>query len=699
MSDVIIRPIRNIALASSPGAGKTSLCEALAYTAGAIPSMGSVLKGNTVSDFEPEEIHRHHSVCASVFHFEWKGTQFNIIDTPGSLDFSAEVNSVLKAVDAVVFVLGAVSGVRVELERVCERAKELELPCLLFVNELDKERTDFEAALDDCAKSLGLKCLPIAFPLGRETELSGTVDLIQRAALLPVPNSHKVQSGEVPSDAVGRGEELRKLLVENVAETNDQLVEKYLAEGDLAIEEIIDGLTLGTLERKFVPVLCGSAVNNIGPSLLLDAMLQYLPSPSDREKTHPIVGKDPRTGEEIQRHVGPGDPFSAQVFKTTIDPFMGRMTYVRVLSGSLQADSGFFNSTRNIKEKGGHIFLPLGKKYSQIDKVSAGDIAAIGKLKDTQTGDTICDDKRPIHFSPFQITRPVMSFALEPKSKSDIDKVSLGLHKLVEEDPSLEFLRNDETKEMLLSGVGQSHIDVTLEKLRRKYGVDVNLNTPKVPYKETIHRMAQAQGKYKKQTGGHGQYGDCWLQLDPLPRGAGFEFKNKIVGGVIPRNFVPAVEKGVVEAMHHGNIAGFPIVDIRVTVYDGSHHPVDSSEMAFKVAGSMGLRKAMESAQPTLLEPIMNVDVTAPDDMVGTVIGDLNGRRGRIQGMSAKGHNQIIKASVPLAEMLKYAPTLTSLTAGKGSYVMEFSGYEEVPREMVNRVIEEHKKEKEAVAS
>ena len=569
----------------------------------------------------------------------------------------------------------------------------------MFVNELDKERTDYEAALDDCTESLGLKCLPIAFPLGRESSLSGTVDLIHRVALQPVPNSHKIQSGEVPPDVAARVEDIRKQLVENVAETNDQLVEKYLAEGDLATEEIIDGLTLGTLERKFVPVLCGSAVNNIGPSLLLDAMLQYLPSPSDREKTHPIVGKDPRTGEEIPRQVNPGEPFSAQVFKTTIDPFMGRMTYIRVLSGALQADSGFFNSTRNVKEKGGHIFLPLGKKYTQTEKVSAGDIAAIGKLKDTQTGDTICEDKRPIQFSPFQITRPVMSFALEPKSKSDIDKVSLGLHKLVEEDPSLEFLRNDETKEMLLSGVGQSHIDVTLEKLRRKYGVDVNLNTPKVPYKETIHRMAQAQGKYKKQTGGHGQYGDCWLQLDPLPRGAGFEFVNKIVGGVIPRNFVPAVEKGVVEAMQHGNIAGFPIVDLRVTVYDGSHHPVDSSEMAFKVAGSMGLRKAMESAQPTLLEPIMNVDVTAPDDMVGTVIGDLNGRRGRIQGMSAKGHNQIIKASVPLAEMLKYAPTLTSLTAGKGSYVMEFLGYEEVPRELVSRVIEDHKKEKEAVAS
>ncbi len=694
-----IQSIRNIALASSPGAGKSSLAEALAFTAGAIPAMGSILKGNTISDFEPEEIHRHHSSSASVLHFSWKETRFNIIDTAGSLDFFAEVKSVLRAVDAVILVLGASTGVRTELERVWDQAQELELPCLLFINELDKERTNFETVLDDCAKVLELKGVPLTIPLGQEAQLTGCLDLIQGSALVPAPNSHKIQNSEVPSELAGKVEEARKQLIENAAESKDELVEKYLAEGELTSEEIVDGLTVGTRERKIVPVLCGSAIHNIGTSSLLDAAIQFLPSPLDRGKTHPLVGKKPNTDEECQREVSPQAPFSARVFKTTIDPFMGRMTYIRVCSGSLQADSGFFNSSRNTKEKGGHLFLPLGKKYNQTDKVSAGDIAAIGKLKETQTGDTICEDKHPILYSPIQYTRPVMSFALEPKTKADIDKVSLGLHKLVEEDPSLEFQRNEETKEMLLSGVGQSHIDVTLEKLRRKYGVDVNLHTPKVPYKETIHRMAQAQGKYKKQTGGHGQYGDCWLQVDPLPRGAGFEFVNKIVGGVIPRNFIPAVEKGVVEAMHQGIIAGFQVVDLRVTVYDGSHHPVDSSEMAFKVAGSMGFKKAMESAQATLLEPIMNVEVTCPDDMIGTVIGDLNGRRGRIQGMSAKGHNQIVKAIVPLAEMLKYAPTLTSMTAGKGSYVMEFSGYEEVPRDAINRIVEEHKKEKEAVSS
>ena len=694
-----IPSIRNIALASSPGAGKTSLAEALAYTAGAIQAMGSIPKGNTTSDFEPEEIQRHHSISASVLHFPWKNTRLNIIDTPGSLDCFTEVKSVLRAVDAVILVLGASTGIRTELERVWDQVQELGLPCLLFINELDKERADFDAVLDDCAKILELKGVPLIMPLGRETQLTGCIDLVQGTAQIPVPNSQKFSTGEIPAELAAKVAEARKQLVENAAESKDQLVEKYLAEGELTAEEIVEGLTSGTFEGKLVPVLGGSAVNNIGISSLLDAMVQYLPSPGDRGKTHPVTGQNPHTGEPCQREVDPQAPFSARVFKTIIDPFMGRMTYVRVWSGSLQADSGFFNSNRNTKEKGGHLFLPLGKKYNQVEKISAGDIAAIGKLKETQTGDTICDDKHPIQFPPIQSARPVMSFALEPKSKADIDKVSLGLHKLVEEDPALEFQRNEETKEMLLSGVGQSHIDVTLEKLRRKYGVDVNLHTPKVPYKETIHRMAQAQGKYKKQTGGHGQYGDCWLQLDPLPRGGGFEFVNKIVGGVIPRNFVPAVEKGVVEAMHQGIVAGFPVVDMRVTVYDGSHHPVDSSELAFKVAGSMGFKKAMESAQPTLLEPIMNVEVTCPDDMVGTVIGDLNGRRGRIQGMSAKGHNQIVKAMVPLAEMLKYAPTLTSLTAGKGSYVMDFSGYEEVPRDQLARIVEESKKEKEAVSS
>jgi elongation factor G len=659
--------------------------------------MGSVLQGNTIGDFEPEEVHRHHSLSSALLQFEWQGTRINVLDTPGMVDYGVEVQSSLRAADGVILVIGAGTGLRSEIERVWEYIQDNDLPCLIYINELDKAGTDFNAILGECEKTLELKGIPLTIPASQDGQLLGIIDLLSRQLVTTSTQSSKSQRADIPADHEASSTEHRRRLTELVAETNDQLVEKYLTEGELSDEDLIDGLTMGTLERKIVPVLCGSATENVGMTSLLEAIVRFLPSPEDRANLHPLVGTQPQTQEECQQQPDAQAPFSGLAFKTTIDPFMGRLTYVRIMSGTLQADSAFFNASRQTKEKGGHLFFSIGKKHQQIDQACAGDIVAIAKLKDTQTGDTICDEKHPIVYPGLKIMKPVMSYALEVKSKNEIDKVSLGLHKLVEEDPSLEFLRNDETKEMLLSGVGQVHIDATLEKLRRKYGVEVNLHMPKVPYKETIQRMAQAQGKYKKQTGGHGQFGDCWLQIEPLPRGQGFEFHNKIVGGAIPRNFIPAVEKGVLEAMQHGIIAGFPVVDIQVTVYDGSYHPVDSSEMAFKVAASMGFKKAMESAQAGLLEPVMAVEVTVPDDLVGAVIGDLNSRRGRIQGMDVKGHNEIVKAHVPLAEMLTYAPTLTSLTAGKGSYRMEFFGYEEVPKEMINRIVEEHKKE--AVAS
>ena len=691
------RTIRNVVLASYPGAGKTSLTEALAFSTGIISSMGSVLQGNTIGDFEPEEVHRHHSLSSALLQFEWQGTRINVLDTPGMVDYGVEVQSSLRAADGVILVIGAGTGLRSEIERVWEYIQDNDLPCLLYINELDKAGTDFHGILEECEKTLELKGVPLTIPASQDGQLMGIIDLLSRQLVTSSTQSSKTQRADIPADHEASATEHRRRLTELVAETNDQLVEKYLTDGELSDEDLIDGLTMGTLERKIVPVLCGSATENVGMTSLLEAIVRFLPSPEDRANLHPLMGTQPQTHEECQQQPDAQAPFSGLAFKTTIDPFMGRLTYVRVMSGTLQADSAFFNASRQTKEKGGHLFFSIGKKHQQIDQACAGDIVAIAKLKDTQTGDTICDEKHPIVYPGLKIMKPVMSYALEVKSKNEIDKVSLGLHKLVEEDPSLEFLRNDETKEMLLSGVGQVHIDATLEKLRRKYGVDVNLHMPKVPYKETIQRMAQAQGKYKKQTGGHGQFGDCWLQIEPLPRGKGFEFHNKIVGGAIPRNYIPAVEKGVLEAMQHGIIAGFPVVDIQVTVYDGSYHPVDSSEMAFKVAASMGFKKAMESAQAGLLEPVMAVEVTVPDDLVGTVIGDLNSRRGRIQGMDVKGHNEIVKAHVPLAEMLTYAPTLTSLTAGKGSYRMDFFGYEEVPKEMINRIVEEHKKE--AVAS
>ncbi|MEW6544236.1 MAG: elongation factor G, partial [Nitrospirota bacterium] len=692
-----VKAIRNVAVVSYTGAGKTSLVEALLYTAGVIPAMGSVAAGNTVCDFEPEEAHRKVSVSSAVAHFEWKGTTFNLIDTPGALSFLGEAKSVLRAADGVLIVVGASSGVRTELERIWATIKELELPCLLFVNELDKERTSLGPVLEECEKALEFRGLPAALPIGAEASLEGVVDLVGNAAYRSGKDSPKVQQGPVPADLTGLAAEARKKLVEGVAETDDRLVEKYLAEGDLTTEEIVLGLRTGTLARSFVPVLCGSAVRNVGASVLLDALAAYLPSPEERAAQRPITGTHPTTGEPVTRQPNPAEPLSAFVFKTIIDPFVGRLSYVRVCSGTLAADSSLYNPNRTVKEKGGHLFLILGKKYIQVPALGAGEVGAIGKLKDTQTGDTLCDEHHPVVYPGLQLAKPVMSFALEPKSKTDIEKVSLGLHKLVEEDPTLEFVRNNETKEMILSGMGQLHVDVTFEKLRRKYGVEVNVHTPKVPYKETIRKTAQAQGKYKKQTGGHGQYGDCWLQLDPLPRGQGFQFENKIVGGAIPRNFIPAVEKGVVEAMHEGILAGCPVVDLRVTVYDGSYHTVDSSEMSFKIAASMGFKKAMESASPVLLEPIMTVEVSTPDDAVGAVIGDLNAKRGRILGVTAKGSSQTIKAHVPLVELLKYTPVLNSITGGRGSYAMEFHAYEEVPRDQAARIIEEHKSAKQTV--
>ena len=688
--------IRNVVLASYAGAGKTSLAEALVYSAGVIPTMGATLTGNTVGDFEPEEVHHHHSMSTALLHFDFKEISFNILDTPGTLDFLADTKSTIHVADAAVLVIGA-SGLRSEIERVWDVIQEREIPSVIFVNELDKEHTNFESTLEEISQVLEITCIPIAIPLGQEAGFEGVIDLLNQKVVIPVPNSHKIQETDVPAELQGKVDDARKKLIESAAEGSDELLEKYLGDGELSKEEILQGLAMATRNRSCVPVLCGSAPKNIGTTVLLEAITQLLPCPQERAKASPLTGRHPQTDEDVAVTMTDGDPFSAYVFKTTIDPFLGRLTYIKVQSGSLDADSHFYNSVRNVKEKGGHLYRVLGKKTTQVEKVSAGDIVVIGKLKDTLTGDTICTDKHPVILPAVTRNRPVMSFALEPKTKTDIDKVSLGLHKLVEEDPSLEFSRNEETKEMLLSGVGQTHIEITLEKLHRKYGVDVNLHTPKVAFRETIQKMAQAQGKYKKQTGGHGQYGDCWLQLDPLPRGGGFEFVNKIVGGAIPRNFIPAVEKGVVEAMHNGILAGFPVVDLQVTVYDGSHHPVDSSEMAFKMAGSMGLKKDMESAQPVLLEPIMLVEVTAPEDMVGAVIGDLNSRRGRILGMDVKGHNQLVKASVPLAEILKYAPALTSITAGKGSYVMEFSGYEQAPREITTKVVEEHKAGKQAV--
>ena len=604
----------------------------------------------------------------------------------------------LRAVDAVILVVGASSGIRSELIRTWSRVKALGLPCLLFLNELDKDGTSLDGGIVTCQRDLGIMPLPISLPFESGVQLEGVLDLVQQRVITSSTEIPTFQQMPIPENARTVGEDARKRIQEAAAERDDRLLEQYLAEGELTQEELINGVRLGVQAGTIVPLYSGSAIKNIGIVPLLNAIVDFLPSPMDRASRVPLEGLHPDTGDAVIRRAVHEDPFSGIIFKTLIDPFVGRLSYLRILSGTLHADSVIYNSSRRSKEKSGHLYTLLGKKHTVVPSAGAGEIVAVGKLKDTQTDDTLCDENAPICYPKTVLPRPVLFLAIEPKSNADIEKVSLGLHRLIEEDPTLEFSRHADTKEMVISGMGQLHIDLALEKLRRKYGAEVTVHMPKIPYRETIRTTAQAQGKYKKQTGGHGQYGDCWLELAPLPHGEGFKFENKVVGGAIPRNFIPAVEKGVVEAMHHGSLAGFPVVDCRVAVYDGSYHAVDSSEMAFKIAASMGFKKALEAAHSVLLEPIMTVEVEAPADHIGGVVGDLNARRGRILHMEAKDETEQITALVPMAEMLTYATTLNSLTAGRGSYAMEFVRYDEVPRELAVRIIEAHKVETHAAA-
>lgn len=699
MEETRVEPVRNVAIVSNVGAGKTSLSEAILYVSGAIPALGAVTQGTTVSDFEPEELHHRSSASTSLLHFIWNQTSITLVDPPGALSLLGEPLAALRAVDAVIIVLDGSVGVRTELVRLWARIKELDLPCLLFVNGLDKEGASLQSAMEVCRKQLECVPIPMVVPVDLGPRLEGVVDVLHEKLIRSGPTSAKVELASVPVYLEPAVQEARKQLIEAVAESEEKLLEAYIAQGDLNREELVQGLRSDILSRQFLPVYAGSAMRNVGVWSLLDAIVGLLPSPAERGAARPLRGVHPDTGHACERKGSVQEPFSAYVFKTLIDPFVGRLSYCRVSSGTIHADSTVLNASRHVREKLGHFYTVFGKRHIAVGSARAGEIVAVGKLKDTQAGDTLCQENEPICYPGLGLPRPVLSFAIEAKSKAEIDKVSLGLHKLIEEDPTLEFMRNVETKEMVLSGMGQLHIDLALEKLHRKFGADVTLHTPKIPYRETLKAKSQAQGKYKKQTGGHGQYGDCWLEVTPLPRGNGFTFENRVVGGAIPRNFIPAVEKGVIEAMREGGLSGFPVVDVHVSVYDGSYHVVDSSEMSFKIAGSMAFKKAMETAHPVLLEPMMTVEIDAPTDAVGTVMGDLNARRGRIVSVSANDHAEQIKALVPLAELLKYAPVLNAMTGGRGSYVMDFARYDEVPRELAGKVIEQHKAERHAVAA
>jgi len=688
MSNITTERIRNLAVVAHGGAGKTSLVEAILYDSGMIERPGSVVEGNTVTDFEPEEIERKISISSSVAYCNWRGYRINIIDTPGYINFIEDTRGCLSVVDGTIVIVSAISGVKAETDKIWQFACEYELPRLVFINKMDRENASFERAIGELEKSYNSQPIPLSIPMGSGDSFTGIIDILNMKAIRYTDNTPSEM--DIPDEFMEMAEGYRNRLIEKIAESDDALLERYLEGGDLTIEEIKKGIRESSITRRFIPVLCGSATKNIGVYELLDAVLLCLPSPVERTTIRPIKGKDPKTGKEITRRPLEDEPLSSRVFKTISDPFAGRLTIFRVFSGVLKADSTVYNPVSDSKEKIGSLFYLLGKKQEPVQRVVAGEVAAVTKLKETRTGDTLTDIDNPIIFEPLRFSEPMMSYAIEPKTRNDEEKVSSGLHKLLDEDPTLRFHKDNETKEMILSGMGQVHLEVTLQKLKRKFGAEVIMKTPKIPYRETIRVASSAQGKYKKQSGGRGQYGDCWIKIEPLPRGSGFEFVDNIVGGVIPRQYIPAVEKGIVEAMQEGVVAGYPMVDIRATVYDGSYHSVDSSEMAFKIAGSMAFKKAAENAKAVLLEPIVRLEVIVPDESLGGVLGDLSVRRGRVQGVEPQaGGNQKIVAHVPMAEVLTYANHLNSLTSGRGMYTLEYSHYEEVPSHLAQKIIAE----------
>jgi elongation factor G len=679
--------IRNLGIVAHGGAGKTSLAEAILFSTGMIDRLGRVDDGSSTMDFEPEEIKRKISITSALDHCQWQGHSIHIVDTPGYGNFIADTRACMRTLDCAVIILSAISGVKAQTEEIWTWANEFEIPRIAFVNKLDRERASFLRAIDDMEKMLGARGVAIQMPIGLEADFAGVIDLItMKAWLYAKDGSGKCTETAIPAEYAEEATRLREQMVETVAEAYDALTEKYLENGDLSVEDIIDGLRVGTMRNTFTAVLCGSATANIGVAHLLDAVCAYLPSPLDRTRA---VGINPKSEEVIERAPDEKEPFSALVFKTTSDPYTGKITIFRVYSGVLNSDSTIFNSTKGVEERIGQIYELEGKKQHPIKQAVAGDIVAVAKLKETVTGDTLCDPFNPIIYEPAKQLLPVISYAIEPKTKADEDKIHNALHRMIEEEPTLESHRDPQTKEFIISGMGQVHLEVIVEKMKRKFGVEVLLKTPKVPYFETIRGTAKVQGKYKKQSGGRGQYGDCWIEMSPVGRGEGYLFDDKIVGGVIPRQYIPAVDKGIQEACQEGFLAGYPVVDFKVALYDGSFHTVDSSEMAFKVAGSMAFKKAMEMCKPVLLEPIVTMKITVPDENMGDVIGDINSRRGKVIGVEPKANSQIIRAVVPMSEVLAYSNDLKSMTSDRGLFNTEFSHYEEVPSHLAQKIVAE----------
>ncbi len=683
--------IRNVALAGHSGAGKTQLASALLFTAGAVNRLGKVDEGTTVTDYDEEAIARKHTLGSSLAWLEWQKTKINLIDTPGVGNLLTDTRSALRVVEAAVIVVDGVSGVQVQTEAVWQAAAEANVPRLIVVNRLDRDRASLDRALDTLREAFGRAVVPITLCLGSERAFQGVVDLLSMQALTYLPDgSGAVKNGPIPADMEAEAAAARETLVELVAEADDALMARFFDEGTLTNEELAGGLARAVADSKIFPVLCTSALTNVATQPLLDALVTLVPSPADRP--FPAITKD---GTPTTLAATDSGPTTAFVWRTVADPFAGRITLFRVVTGRLLADTTVNNVTRgDVAERLGHLLVVQGKTHTTVPEVKAGDLGAVAKLKETQSGDTLAEKGAKAVFPPLVFPAPVLAYAIEPKTRGDEDKISSALHRLQEEDPTVHFDRDPQTKDQLLSGQGQLHLEVTVAKLKRRFGVDVTLKLPRVPYRETIGAPAEAHGRHKKQTGGHGQFGDCKIKVEPLPRGADFEFVDEIFGGAIPRQFVPAVEKGIQEARMRGYLAGYPMVDFRAIVIDGSFHPVDSNELSFKMAGSLAFKDAMAKARPTLLEPVMQVEVQAPSEYAGDLMGDLNGRRGRIAGMDTRGATTIIRAQVPMAEMLTYEQHLTSATGGRGAYSMTYSHYDEVPSHQQAKIVAHAKAQK-----
>ncbi len=685
--------IRNVVLVGHGHAGKTSLASAMLYTSGGTQRLGRVDDGTAATDYDEEEVSRKMSISTGAAVAEWNKTKINILDTPGFNMFVHEAKMVLPAVESALVVVDGVAGVEVVTERVWGYCEEVKLPRMIVVSRMDRERADANRVLESLTNAFGRSVMPLQMPIGSEKSLSGIIDLVRmKAYTYELGGNGKGKEGEIPENLKAAAQEQHEKLVELVAEGKDALMEEFFEKGTIPEEDLVPALHEAIREDRIFPVLFTSGLGNVGVDELMDFIADYTPSPLERDPLGGAVTSG--NGEPPSRKVADGEPMSLFVFKTVSDAFAGRISYFKVISGVLKNDATVQNFTRNTQEKLAHISSMQGKQAVPITELHAGDIGAVAKLKDTLTGDTLGDKGAPIQYPPVKLPEPAITFAIEPKSRADEDKLGVGIHKLMEEDAMLRFFRDPQTKEFLIAGTGQQHIEVTVSKMKKRYHTEVNLKAPKVPYRETIRGRADVQGRHKKQTGGHGQYGDCKIKMEPLPRGGEFEFVNDIFGGAIPKNFIPAVEKGIKDAAARGYLAGYPVVDFKVVLYDGSYHDVDSNDLSFQMAGRIAFKKAMEQAKPTLLEPVMVVEITVPDEFAGSIMGDLNSRRGRIQGMDNKGGNTVVKAEVPMSEMLTYGVDLTSMTQGRGSFNMEMHHYDVVPAQLQEKIIDKAKAER-----